>query len=512
MVLQSHVCIQVWIAMMVQCAIGESGSVCHIDGIGKSSWNDRSLVQADFRVSRNRRSVEPAPQTSETAPLGLVALTKQWISNGQWRSCVLWLTYAMLALFLSIRTANGQQSAPKQPPSGSARRAAWDFAKLFFMACVVWNHITLPKEPLLWPMLFQAEMPGFTFISGVFAASGVLHRPEETSDLLDHSGTRNSLRDLILVNLTCPLFLFVLKKFWRSLTEGVMPSATVVWSEISHDLAVTALMNIPANVYYWYLPCLFLWRLLAPLLCMLRFPVTIAVVASILLRSSQVNLLFLLPFFVLGFSLGGGGLPSEERAARLQLVEDFLTKTWLRAVVSMFLLAWTVFMTISPMVQGGHLPSYLGDFGRSLIPWSRGGPIADLAYFAFLFVLTLSWLVVCFAMPSFVYDWTSGAGSRTLYVYVLHLLVIGDYGFTHGALKALFNPCGYRCELLVSGVQAVFFTIVLASSLTMKLTHHFVQPQWLIDLLMWPVSVRKPSADVAKMPQLISKASLTTAS
>jgi len=272
-----------------------------------------------------------------------------------------------------------------------------------------------------------------------------------------------------------------------------MPPLGAVWSDVISEYGATALLHIPNNFYYWYLPCLFMLRLLVPFLCMLRWPVTLSFAVSILFRTSEVNVLFLFPFFVLGFSLAGGGKSQEERTARLQSLEDFLTNDWLRIVAFAFVIAWVTFMSSAASSLVDPLPGYLGAFERGLVPWSGGGIFADLALDAFLVVLTLCFIVICFAMPTVVYDWASGAGSRTLYVYVLHLLVIDDQGFSHDAVNGLLGPFSPRGELLLWGVQAIFFTFVLGSGFTEWLTNAFVQPQWLLDLLMWPASVRSPA-------------------
>jgi len=92
----------------------------------------------------------------------------------------------------------------------------------------------------------------------------------------------------------------------------------------------------------------------------------------------------------------------------------------------------------------------------------------------------LAFVAVVFWLPAS--EIVSGAGSSTLNVYVLHELAM-DETFGNACAK-LVAHCSQPWQCVFLAILAITMTVVLGGSLTARLTHHFVQPQWLLDALL----------------------------
>merc|ERR1719373_169796 len=98
---------------------------------------------------------------------------------------------------------------------------------------------------------------------------------------------------------------------------------------------------------------------------------------------------------------------------------------------------------------------------------------------------TFAVIVVCFMLPKC--SFLSTLGSRTLYIYLLHAIVL-EIPNLRDAMKSLLAHFGCQLQLFLLALSALATAMVLGSDLTVCLTRHFVQPQWLMSVLLAPVS------------------------
>jgi len=353
--------------------------------------------------------------------------------------------------------------------TATPRDMRWDLVKFWCMFGVLWSHTMgywHPGGPKWtgFPHEFVSHlhMPGFSFVSGFFAAG--LVRKEGGQVTITFGKLKSSLRDLVMVQLTMkPVDILFPLTYASPPAWSLLAKAPFL---MFHDL--------------WYLDALFMWQLLTPMLCIIRFPVLMAGAVSILCRDSSMwnfaGMWSYFVFYVLGFVLGGGGKSNEERSLARKHFERYLVDAKMRIASCLVMIIWMACGEIKmsePLMLIFNLNT---DFGRMVTPWSLGGWCTDAARICFDVLLLGSFIVIIFMLPAC--KLLSDAGSRTLYVYVLHFqFLIWNPAFDD--LKAA-SPTQYRP--LVSGIIAFIFTLFLGSRLMKALLHHFVQPQWLLDV------------------------------
>jgi len=373
------------------------------------------------------------------------------------------LTWEIYSLYEKKKTEN-------------ARDRRWDAAKFVFMALVVACHIEgygfeQWKSPSQ-HFMSRIHMPGFSFVSGVFAAGSALVEP----------GQRLTLQFKKLEGLVCDLLL-------NSVT--IIP-VLALWSEsgIFSYFSKTPLVG-PA---FWYLACLFLWQLTVPCLCIARNPILLGFAISVFVGWGEITengitltrLSTHYVFFVVGFALAGGGLAAEKRGAKRKALEDSLgNRNMLWPSIAVLLLAMAM------MSQDAWRTPWQEVFQQSYLhgeafSWESYGPLTQAAHIGWTFVIIFAALAIIFAIP--IPQMIGDAGSRTLFVYVLHSFYWGQMcgedmkNLPDIGRFALMVPVQLRA-IMGSITIAVLVTLVLGSSLTETLTSPLVRPRWLLKLL-----------------------------
>lgn len=315
------------------------------------------------------------------------------------------------------------------------------------------------------------------------------------------------MRDLILVNLTMRPLSFVLHAGNHGLVNSDMKN-------------YYNLFNV--SIEWWYLGALAIWQLVTPLLCTVRFPLLVAGGVSLVFHGkTELGPGFYFFFFVLGFVLGGGSKDGEERKRMRHDLETWLCRKDVRLAAAFILFIWTFVLgylcydKIHPHVDSPWWHRALAlifdphtDFTRMLTPWELGGMATDVSRIAVTTVVLMSFLVLCFAMPKC--EALSAAGTRTLYAYVLQRdVLLESRNLQYFVIRNV--PASLRP--MACGCLAFLFTLLLASKLIQKLTHPFVQPQWLIDIIAKeaPAKARLPESapeGIAKEPHASGEALL----
>ncbi|RAY14228.1 acyltransferase [Actinomadura craniellae] len=294
---------------------------------------------------------------------------------------------------------------------------------------------------------------------------------------------------MVVYGFHMPLFVFVAGYFSRGFARdaGKFGSmiATVVAPYVVFSLLYRAELYFVKGVHFnagdwlaphyltWFLVALLCWRLTAPIWSHLRWPVTSAVAVAVLVSgwyltadSTVSRTVSLLPFFVLGLTL------APERFERLRGRLHW----WLGAPV--LLAAFAAFYLWSA-----------GDFAKSLVPrllyWNEGyedmnlalpvGVAGRLAAYALAVVLGLAFLAV---VPR-TRTWFTELGTRTMYVFLLHGLVIKLFDYT-GLLDepAVQSLAGQ----ILCTLASIALAVVLATRPVTRATRWAVEPpvRWLI--------------------------------
>lgn len=480
-------------------------SLCAADDLDKAV-----LLQSVVSTSSARAAEDERTATDEKNEKTWFVKAHTNSYNTQWMSLAAWLTYTIMAAGFALWSKPQEHSEQSASPDKveKVREHHWDVAKAWFMMLVVCNHI--PKQgdvgaTLMYPMLFRFEMPGFSLVSGLMAASLVRQPALSNSSILENEKLLNRFRDLILVNFTCPpltVVLCVLLRSFAMLSTSPLTSAmthgSVAYGVVRYGIFDVPLLKIPSTWVYWFLPTLFLWYLVTPTFRLLRFPFTLSLMTTILCgtpgadHSVATEALGLFPFFVAGFLLGGGCLPAEQRTECRKELANYARSNIARGIAAALLVAW--FAVLAHLLP--HLPAYM-TFTSIPFAWAQGGAVATLTSFCISMLGVVGSIVMCFAVPESVAAVVGRVGSRTLYIYLLHVVAITDlHTNEHGQMVTTFpwQPQSVYMRSIVLGIEAMWITALLGSDLTINLTHHFVQPQWLVNFLTSSQPIQKEQA------------------
>jgi hypothetical protein len=435
------------------CDLSANESVCD------DSLADMSLLQLGFQAAQTQHlNASFGNHAHAASSHGVQILDKFGI--------IFWMGFLIAAVAYSLMS--GTEAAP--------RDGRWDSVRFWCMVMVLWSHITgfmgIPRAPLErnpggddewqhFPHAFVSRfmMTAFSLVSGIFASGLVTIEEDKAS--INFRKLKNSLRDLVLVELT-----ILPVRVLSPLTHASPP----VWSPVTQ----TPLFTFGGRL--WYLDALFLWQLLTPLICIMGKPVLMAGIVAAFGRGQGFDgFFFYFPFFVFGFVLGGGMASGEERAVARTRFEERLTDGNTRFAACCFLTIWAAGSTVEMPEPFMMVFNMQADLNRGVTPWSLGGWCTDFARIAFGLVVTLAFIVIVFMLPPC--ELLSSAGSRTLYAYVLQPTVLEN-----PSLRALVQAVPEPWNYLANFAMAFLFTLLLGSRLMTTLTHHFVQPQWLVDL------------------------------
>lgn len=427
------------------------------ENICEACVDDVSLLQTTFQVLQQRRLEGSAEHSTYVA--SSPAIQYSWYFG-----LLFWLAFLIGAVAYECWLRNSAEATV-------CRDGRWDAVKFWCMMLVVWSHLigfwggyTSMKEWEQFPhsLVSHFHMPGFSFASGFFSAG--IPNVDGNKVSCSFAKLNNSLRDLILVQLTLVPILVLSPLTWAS---------TPAWSEATR----APLLQVPGT--YWYLYALFWWQQVTPVLCTLRAPVLLAGAGVVIFRSTDEifkGVFFYFIFFVAGFVLGGGGRKGEERTAARGRFEEWLVNSTTRVAACCLMAVWAACWNLKmaePLKMIFNMNTLLN---RDATPWSLGGWCTDVARIVFGMLGVVSFIVIIFMLPTC--ELISSTGSRTLYVYVLHSpMLIGNPSWND-----VFWVVPEQWQPLAAFAIAFIFTLILGSRLMNAIMHHFVQPQWLVDL------------------------------
>ncbi|QXJ22041.1 acyltransferase family protein [Actinomadura graeca] len=337
------------------------------------------------------------------------------------------------------------ESAP--PPR--ARDAYFDNAKFFTALLVVVGHVWAEfgdsdAAHAAYMVLYGFHMPVFVFISGYFSR-GFMRSTEKFRS--------------IFPTLIVPYVIFIV----------LYRVQLVVINDV--DFRLSSLLR--PHFLMWFLVAMVFWRLSAPLWGHLRHPVAVSLALALVAGtwaftadSTLSRTAGLLPFFVLGLTI-------EPRHVHV------LRRGWARwAGLGVLLAALPIAYvwergTVVPKINRGFVWWTLGyeDMGYSTLEGMGGRVLAT--------VLALVLGAAFLATIPRGRAWYTRMGTRTMYVYLLHGLVVKTFDYS-GLLdrSVLHNPAG----LVAVTLAAVALGVALATEPVRRATRWAVEPQarWLL--------------------------------
>lgn len=314
-----------------------------------------------------------------------------------------------------------------------------DNVKAILVTLVVVGHAlgqtlgAYPPARNVYTWIYLFHMPAFAFVSGLLSVGYVV----------DRGRAAGMLRTLLLPYL---LFQGLYATFW-ALHGDPLPDGV--------DLVITPLYQL------WFLVALLLWRLAAPFLSALRFPMLLTIALALVSGASAHfsdafalnRTVVFLPFFTLGLLHG---------------------RTILKAVSRGVWLSLTPAVALASVIGAAF---YRRHYGTASLPgnWDAMGVSTHegLALRAGLLALGFAMtLVVLTITPRRRTTWTT-VGTYSLYPFLLHGFFTRAYGH-HGPKLTE----GWRVLALAAG--AIALTAVLASPLVRRLCRPLVEPpaQW----------------------------------
>ncbi|WP_433227666.1 acyltransferase family protein [Actinomadura formosensis] len=341
-------------------------------------------------------------------------------------------------------------------PAGGARAprgrdAYFDNVKFFLIMLVVLGHFwevfrnDSHAANAVYTFVYGFHMPVFVFVSGYFSR-GFMRSPEKFRG--------------IFPTLVVPYVIFnVLYRLQLVFING-------------NDFRLHELFR--PQFLMWFLVALVLWRLSAPLWTHLRHPVAVAMALSLIAGSWSFNsdstlcrAAGLLPFFVLGLTI------------RRDRVEALRGPGWTRWAGTAVLVA------ALPIAYVWQLGSVVPKVERGVLLWNRGyehmgfNAVEGMAYrLAALGIAVVLGMAFLAAVPRG-RAWYTKLGTRTMYVYLMHGLVVKtlDYG-------GFFNGHFFQTPLGLVSVTAgaLALGLLLATVPVQRLTHWAVEPKgrWLL--------------------------------
>ncbi|TYK53504.1 acyltransferase family protein [Actinomadura decatromicini] len=352
-----------------------------------------------------------------------------------------------------VGVAPGTEAAQAPPPAPGPRRRDpyFDNVKFFLILLVVVGHVwevfrarSLAADAA-YSVVYGFHMPVFVFVSGYFSR-GFMRSTDKFR--------------VIFPTLIVPYVIF-----------NVLYRLQLVWLN-GNDFRLHEIFR--PQFLMWFLVALVLWRLSAPLWSHLRYPVAVSVALCLVAGSWSFNsdstlcrAAALLPFFVLGLTV------RPERVAALR------SRPWTRYAGAALLVAA---LPVAYVWQRGDV---VPKIEHGVLLWNRGyehmgfGALEGMGYRLLALALAVVLGAAFLAAVPRGRAWYTELGTRTMYVYLLHGLVVKglDYG---GVLDADF----YRTPLgLVSvTVGALALGTALATVPVQRLTRRVVEPdgRWLL--------------------------------
>lgn len=363
----------------------------------------------------------------------------------------------MTTSFAGRPTATSERRLEPQPAADiptpqRSRTPYWDNARFVAIALVVLGHGTLKliakSDPAysLYLFIYLFHIPVFVAVSGYFARSG----SPKLSDL-------KKLIGLVVV----PYLIF-----------------ETVWSGIHWSMTGRLKLDYTTPWWtLWFLIALVIWRVTLPYLSVLRFPLTISIVAAVgagYLANvdnslSLARAIGLLPFFVFGAKLREGGLGERWLELSSRVV-------WLLRCAAIALFGVTATVTLIGIGAWRTLlvrrfllyDEQYSSFGYD--QWWAG--CLRLGFLAVGMLLCLAFLVLIPRRRT----WFTRAGQATMYIYLLHSFVLFPIRQS-GSLDGPESP------FVLLGIVALCLALPLAlgSPLVRRVFRPLVEPEldWL---------------------------------
>ncbi|MDP9862798.1 MULTISPECIES: acyltransferase family protein [Streptosporangium] len=339
------------------------------------------------------------------------------------------------------------EEEPAAPPARKKREPYLDNVKFVLIALVVTGHSLVPtlathSAKSAYLFIYTFHMPAFVLISG-YLGRNFWNSNAKINKLVD-----TMLVPYVVVEIGYALLRFGLGQKW---TLTIIDPA---W------------LN-------WYLLALVLWRISTPIWNRMRQPLLVAVIIYMVAGFSEISGDFsidrffgLLPFYVLGLVL------KPEHF-------DLLKPVWVRILGGLTLAGGAaVAIFIAPHVN--LKPIYFRYSFKSMdMSWWIG-----LGVRGALLVAALAMSVALLAVVPRRETWFSDLGTRTLYAYLLHgvvVLIAKDQGWL--SFPWLYGPLG----VMAIASSSLALAIVLSLPETRKLFKWLLEPR-----LVW--LYRRPSA------------------
>ena len=353
-------------------------------------------------------------------------------------------------------TAQTSPPAAKDPAAKNAapkeRVPFWDNARFLCVTLVVIGHgiqrLTSDSDNALIVYLFiyAFHMPAFAIISGYFSKPGPPNARQMTKVITD------IIVPYVIMESIWTLVQFVVEG--KKEFNPTQPSWTL-----------------------WFLLALGIFRLILPYLALLKFPLLIAVVASVGVgyfanvdsTFSLSRAIGILPFFVLGWKLNEWGLVDRWRRV-------VANGWWVRVVAVAILAAWLVAVVsnigfwrdIDLRYWFFYDDSYRG-LGED--QWWAGA--VRLGLIALAVLLTGAF----FALIPRRETWITDFGTSTMYVYLLHSFILYPLRET-GILKDEHSSAVWLTSMILA---CIAISIALSGPLVHRIFRPIIEPKprWL---------------------------------
>jgi fucose 4-O-acetylase-like acetyltransferase len=332
------------------------------------------------------------------------------------------------------------------PAPARVRVPLWDNARFIAIYLVVAGHAVqrmageLDAALAVYLFIYSFHIPLFVLVSGHFAKARL-----ETKDL------KRLISDLLI-----PYLIF-----------------ETIWSVVQWIVEGNDTVNfVNASWTLWFLLALILWRLVLPVIAILRFPLlwsTVAAVAAGYTEDLDNTLALsrtvqLLPFFVLGWQL------KRQRAGERWQEAPQRTVALVRTGAALLLVAVATIIVVG-------LPLWreetVKDFFFANEAYQRFGYTEWWAGLVRLGVIALSALL-CLAVLALIprrQTWFTPLGAATLYVYLLHTFLLYPLRET-GTLADYATVPG----LILALVLAAAITLLLSSPVIGRFFRPLIEP------------------------------------
>ncbi len=329
----------------------------------------------------------------------------------------------------------------------------FDNAKFILIVLVVIGHSIRPfinDNPFLgtiYNFLYSFHMPLFIMISGYFS-----------KNFKRESYYRNAITRLLIPYLIFQTLYTLIDTFIYN------PSSKLDFSLLTPYWSL------------WFLISLFFWRMLLPLFVQLKYPLLWAIAIGVLVGyfddvgkfMSLSRTFVFFPFYLAGYYI------QREHIRKL-------FTPWIRTTsITLFLFLFALFYFLLEIAQ---IPIDLDILRRSLYGSYSYGALYQLEWYAGLYRLLLygisAFLSITFL--SFIprqQTFFTDMGQRTLYVYLLHGLVVRTL-IAFGVDEKITTPLEQSFVILF----AVLVGVLLATRSVQKIARPFVEPRiyWLFD-------------------------------